>query len=45
MHFAGLIHQYRREVQVVHEGAEAKKALSNAQVFAYWWEGAWHGWR
>ena len=39
MHFAGLIHQCRREVQVVHEEAEAKMALSNAQGFAYWWEG------
>jgi predicted ATPase len=46
MHFAGLIHQSRREVQVVQEWAEAEMALSGAQGFVNWLEGGMirHGW-
>jgi tetratricopeptide (TPR) repeat protein len=46
LHFAGLIHQCRREVQIVQEWAEAEMALSNAQGFDYWLEGGMirHGW-
>jgi class 3 adenylate cyclase/predicted ATPase len=46
LHFSGLIHQCRREVQLVKEWAEAEMSLSNAQGFDYWLEGGMtrHGW-
>jgi predicted ATPase len=46
LHFAGLVHQYRREVQDVQDRAEAEMALSNAQGFVEWLEGGMtlHGW-
>jgi predicted ATPase len=39
LHLAGVLHQCRREVQLVHEWAEAEMALSSAQGFPYWSEG------
>jgi class 3 adenylate cyclase/tetratricopeptide (TPR) repeat protein len=46
LHFAGLIHQCRREVQVVQEWAEAEMTLSSARGFVEWLEGGMirHGW-
>jgi len=46
LHFAGLIHQCRREVQVVQEWAEAEMELSSARGFVEWLEGGMsrHGW-
>jgi class 3 adenylate cyclase/DNA-binding winged helix-turn-helix (wHTH) protein/tetratricopeptide (TPR) repeat protein len=46
LHFAGLLHQCRREVQVVQERADAEMALSSAQGFVEWLEGGMtlHGW-
>jgi class 3 adenylate cyclase/DNA-binding winged helix-turn-helix (wHTH) protein/predicted ATPase len=38
-HFAGLLHQSRREVQVVQEQAEAEMALSSTQGFVEWLAG------
>jgi predicted ATPase len=40
LHLAGIVHQCRREVQVVQDGAEAEMALSGAQGFAIWSEGS-----
>jgi len=39
LHLAGVLHQCRREVQVVQELAEAEMALARAQGFPYWAEG------
>src|SRR5262249_4174092 len=39
LHLAGVLHQCRREVQIVQELAEAEMALSSAQGFPYWSEG------
>jgi tetratricopeptide (TPR) repeat protein len=39
LHLAGVLHQCRREVQLVQEWAEAEMALSSAQGFPYWSEG------
>jgi predicted ATPase len=39
LHLAGVLHQSRREVQVVLELAEEEMALSSAQGFPYWSEG------
>jgi DNA-binding winged helix-turn-helix (wHTH) protein/predicted ATPase len=46
LHFAGLLHQCRREVQIVRERAEAEIALSTAHGFVEWLEGGMtlHGW-
>ena len=39
LHLAGVLHQCRREVQVVQAWAEAEMVLSSAQGFLYWSEG------
>jgi class 3 adenylate cyclase/tetratricopeptide (TPR) repeat protein len=46
LHFAGILHQCRREAQSVREWAEAQMALSGAQGFVEWLEGGMirHGW-
>ena len=46
LHFSGLLHQSRREVQVVQERAKAEMELASAQGFIYWLAGGMtvHGW-
>jgi predicted ATPase len=46
LHFAGLLHQGRREVQSVQERAETELDLSNTQGFVEWSAGGMmlHGW-
>ena len=46
LHFAGSLHQYRREMQRVHERAEASVALAREHGFVRWLAGgmARQGW-
>jgi class 3 adenylate cyclase/DNA-binding winged helix-turn-helix (wHTH) protein/predicted ATPase len=46
LHFASLLHHYRREASVVYEFAEAAETLSREQGFVRWLGGSlfWRGW-